>query len=52
VATSADGQHWADHGFVYHGPSWAEHKWWMGTGSVWRAADFAETGRYLVNWSE
>lgn len=52
MATSTDGQHWADHGFVYHGPSWEEHKWWMGTGSVWRAADFAKTGRYLVNWSE
>lgn len=24
----------------------------MGTGSVWRAADFASTGRYVVNWSQ
>eukprot|EP01043_Picozoa_sp_COSAG02_P077122 COSAG02_NODE_16727_length_1060_cov_2.054110_1_plen_113_part_00 len=24
----------------------------MGTGSVWRAADFARTGRYIVNWSQ
>ena len=52
VATSSDGQHWNDRGFVYHSPSWAEHGWWMGTGSVWRAADFAKTGRYIVNWSQ
>ena len=52
VATSSDGQHWNDRGFVYHGPSWTEHGWWMGTGSVWRAADFAKTGRYIVNWSQ
>eukprot|EP01045_Picozoa_sp_COSAG04_P039919 COSAG04_NODE_11419_length_710_cov_0.759411_1_plen_197_part_01 len=52
VATSADGQHWDDRGFVYHGPSWSEHGWWMGTGSVWRAADWERTGRYIVNWSQ
>ena len=52
VATSADGQHWDDRGFVYHGPSWSEHGWWMGTGSVWRAADWEQTGRYIVNWSQ
>jgi hypothetical protein len=28
VATSPDGQHWTDHGYVFHGPSWTEHHWW------------------------
>ena len=45
VATSPDGQHWTDHGYVFHGPSWTEHKWWEGTGSVWRAPDYNTTGR-------
>ena len=45
VATSPDGQHWTDHGYVFHGPSWTEHHWWQGTGSVWRAPDYNRTGR-------
>ena len=52
VATSADGVHWDDHGYVWHGPSWAEHRWWEGTGSVWRAPDFNATGRYIINYSQ
>lgn len=52
VATSPDGQHWTDYGFVFHGPSWTEHRWWQGTGSVWRAPDYDKTGRYLINWSQ
>jgi len=52
VATSADGQHWIDHGYVFHGPSWSQHRWWEGTGSVWRAPDYATSGRYLINWSQ
>ena len=52
VATSPNGQHWTDHGYVFHGPSWTEHRWWQGTGSVWRAPDYNTTGRYLINWSQ
>ena len=52
VATSTDGVHFKDHGYVFHGPSWVEHKWWEGTGSVWRAPDFNSTGRYLINYSQ
>ena len=29
-----------------------EHRWWEGTSSVWRAPDYNETGRYLINYSE
>ena len=52
VATSDDGQHWHDHGYVWHGPSWTQHKWWEGTGAVWRAQDFNKTGRYVINYSQ
>jgi hypothetical protein len=52
VATSSDAVHWTDHGYVWHGPSWAEHRWWEGTSSVWRAPDYNRTGRYLINYSE
>ena len=52
VATSPNGQHWTDRGYVFHGPSWTEHRWWQGTGSVWRAPDYNTTGRYLINWSQ
>eukprot|EP00041_Stephanoeca_diplocostata_P018011 m.373713 g.373713 ORF g.373713 m.373713 type:complete len:644 (-) comp20889_c0_seq1:95-2026(-) len=53
VATSVNGiTDWVDHGYVWHGPSWTEHRWWEGTGSVWRAADFNQTGRYVINYSE
>jgi hypothetical protein len=52
VATSRDGQHWTDKGYVWHGPSWVQHRWWEGTGAVWRAADFNKTGRYVINYSQ
>ena len=52
VATSSDGVHWTDHGYVWHGPAWVKYKRWQGTSSVWRAADFNTTGRYLINYSE
>ena len=52
VATSTDAVHWHDHGYVWHGPSWTEHRWWEGTSSVWRAPDYNKTGRYLINYSE
>ena len=52
VATSSDAVHWHDHGYVWHGPSWTEHRWWEGTSSIWRAPDYNRTGRYLINYSE
>ena len=59
VATSADGQHFTDHGYVWKGPSWWNAKeiereggkFWEGSSAVWRAADFNSTGRYLINYS-
>ena len=52
VATSPDGQHWTDHGYVWKGPSWTQRHLWEGTSAVWRAPDYAETGRYLINYSQ
>ena len=57
VATSANGQHWEDHGYVWKGPSWwnppnGTAKYWEGSSAVWRAADFNKTGRYLINYSQ
>ena len=50
VATSPNGaSNWTDHGYVWHGPAWEQSKYWQGTSSVWRAADFDKTGRYLIN---
>ena len=59
VATSTDGVHFEDHGYVWHGPSWWSPKeiqreggkYWEGSSAVWRAADFNKTGRYLINYS-
>ena len=31
--------------YVWHSPDWAEHRWWEGTGAVWRAPDFNKTVR-------
>ena len=50
-ASSRDGVHWHDHGYVWHGPSWVEHRLWEGSSAIWRAADFNRTGRYLINYS-
>ena len=50
-ATSDDGQHWHDHGFVWHDPSWPVQKLWEGSSAIWRAPDFDVTGRYLINYS-
>ena len=44
VATSSDGVHFDDHGYVWHGPSWwnwpsksAPKQFWEGSSAVWRA---------------
>eukprot|EP01043_Picozoa_sp_COSAG02_P028810 COSAG02_NODE_1764_length_11026_cov_4.823465_2_plen_179_part_00 len=50
VATSDDGQHWHDHGYVWHGPSWTQHKWWEGTGSVYAASQPARDQACRVPW--
>ena len=44
-ATSADGVHWHDHGYVWKGPSWFNHtpQWWQGSSAIWRAADWNAT---------
>lgn len=59
VGTSSDGVHWQDHGFVWKAPSWynvpspsAPRQFWEGTSSVYRAADYNRTGRYLINYSQ
>jgi hypothetical protein len=59
VGTSTDGVHWTDHGYVWHGPSWwnpgtkdSPKQFWEGSSAVWRAKDFNETGRYLINYSQ
>ncbi|HEY3281901.1 MAG TPA: hypothetical protein VGN26_06460 [Armatimonadota bacterium] len=50
VATSPDGVHWEDHGWALR----ASDKMvdYLGTGAVWKAADFRRTGRFLCNYSE
>ena len=55
-------QHFTDHGYVWHGPSWWNQtlpttgsdgkQYWEGSSAVWRAADFNTTGRYLINYSQ
>ncbi len=49
LATSTDGVHFSEVGTVIEKKPDAN---WLGTGSVWRAADFAATGRFLCNFSE
>jgi hypothetical protein len=50
VATSTDGLCWRDYGRVL-GPS-DQMVRYLGTGSVWKDADFDNTGRFLCNYSE
>lgn len=50
VATSEDGVTWRDYGRVLS-PS-NQMVRYLGTGSVWKAADFVETERFLCNYSE
>eukprot|EP00947_MAST-08B_sp_MAST-8B-sp1_P000874 g874.t1 len=59
VGTSTDGVHWVDRGYVWKGPSWwnpgtpsSPEKFWEGSSAIWRAADFNETGRYIINYSQ
>ena len=50
LATSEDGIKWHDYGRVL-GPSDKMVRY-LGAGSVWKDADFTETGRFLCNYSE
>jgi hypothetical protein len=50
VATSTDGVHWQDHGRAI-GPS-DKMVLFLGTGAVWKAADFETSGRFICNYSE
>ena len=50
LAISEDGVKWHDYGRVL-GPSDKMLRY-FGTGSVWKEADFLETGRFLCNYSE
>jgi len=48
LATSTDGVHWNEGGVVIPKDDGATG---LGTGSVWKAADFEKTGRFLSNYS-
>jgi len=50
VATSKDGVHWDDHGWAIR-PS-DKMVTFLGTGAVWKAPDFDQTGKFLCNYSE
>lgn len=50
VATSTDGVHWQDHGWAIRASEQMVR--YLGTGAVWKAADFGETGRFICNYSE
>ena len=50
VATSRDGVHWDDHGWAVRASDKMVE--FLGTGAVWKAPDFAKTGKFLCNYSE
>ena len=50
VATSADGVHWHDHGWALHASD--QMLRYLGTGAVWKSADFDTTSRFICNYSE
>jgi len=50
VATSTDGVHWTDQGWALRASDDMVH--FLGTGSVWKAVDFAESGCFICNYSE
>ncbi len=50
VATSTDGVHWKDLGWCIAAST--EMVEFLGTGSVWKAADFETSGTFLCNYSE
>lgn len=48
LATSKDGVHWDEHGVVIPKDPGATG---LGSGAVWKAADFEKTGRFIMNYS-
>ena len=48
MATSPDGVHWNELGLVIPKDDGATG---LGSGAVWKAADFDQTGRFLMNYS-
>ena len=50
VATSTDGVHWEDHGWVIRQSD--ENTYYLGSGSVWKSPDFDKTGKFICNYSE
>ena len=50
VATSQDGVHWQDHGWALRGSESMIR--YCAFGSLWKDGHFAETGRFLCNYSE
>lgn len=49
LATSPDGVHWSERGRLL---TKRPDTTWMGTGSTWRSPNFAEDGKYQLNFSE
>jgi hypothetical protein len=50
VATSMDGVHWYDQSWALRASEQMVR--YLGTGAVWKSADFEETGRFICNYSE
>ena len=50
VATSTDGVHWFDHGWVLRQSN--KNNFYLGTGSVWKSPDFDKTDKFICNYSE
>ena len=48
MARSTDGVHWAEMGPVLS----KGEAVWMGTGSIWKSADFKRDGKFYMNFSE
>jgi hypothetical protein len=50
IATSPDGVNWTDRGWAVAASDKMEI--YLGTGAVWKAADFDVSGRFICNYSE
>lgn len=49
LATSPDGVQWKEHGRIL---TKGEGVTWMGTGSTWKSPNFANDGKFQINFSE
>jgi hypothetical protein len=50
VAVSKDGVHWDDCGWAVRASD--KMRRYLGSGAVWKSADFEENGRFICNYSE